>query len=77
MHLSRDWKPRYLCKKNLSMKKSERENWQREMFSLIKKWQSSGMNQRDFCNRHDLSIYISLLVKKIQVGKSIQLNMLF
>jgi len=30
MHLSRDWKPRYLCKKNLSIKKSERENWQRE-----------------------------------------------
>lgn len=39
------------------MKKSERENWQREMFALIKNWQDSGINQRDFCKRHDITIY--------------------
>jgi len=39
------------------MKKSERENWQREMYSIIKKWQGSGTNQKDFCKQHDLSIY--------------------
>lgn len=38
------------------MKKDERENWKQEMFSLIKKWKASGITQRDFCNRHDLSI---------------------
>ncbi len=39
------------------MKKSGRENWKQEMFSLVTKWQDSGINQRDFCDRHDLSIY--------------------
>ncbi len=38
------------------MKKDERENWKLEMFSLIKKWKKSGINQRDFCDQHDLSI---------------------
>lgn len=39
------------------MKKSERENWRQEMFFLIKQWQTSGINQRDFCKQHDLSIH--------------------
>jgi len=39
------------------MEKSERENWQQEMFSLIKKWQESGISQRDFCSQHDLSMH--------------------
>lgn len=37
------------------MKKQEHENWRREMFSLIKKWQESGISQKEFCIRHDLS----------------------
>ncbi|HUT83038.1 MAG TPA: hypothetical protein VMX95_00185 [Thermodesulfobacteriota bacterium] len=39
------------------MKKQERENWQLEMFSLIKKWQISGTSQKDFCSQHDLSMH--------------------
>ena len=39
------------------MNKSEWENWQREMFSLIKKWQRSGISQKDFCSQHDLYIH--------------------
>ena len=39
------------------MKKSERENWKREMFSLIRKWQNSGMNQKDFCIQHELTLH--------------------
>jgi len=39
------------------MKKSERKNWQREMFSLIKEWQKSGMKQKDFCNQHDITLH--------------------
>ena len=39
------------------MKKSERENWKREMFSLIKEWQTGEISQKDFCDRHDLSIH--------------------
>jgi len=39
------------------MKKSERENWQREMFSLIGKWKKSGIRQKDFCDRHDISLH--------------------
>ena len=39
------------------MKKDERENWKQEMFSLIKRWKKSGINQRDFCDRHDLSMH--------------------
>jgi len=39
------------------MKKSERENWQREMFSLIRKWKESGTNQQEFCRQHDLSMH--------------------
>jgi hypothetical protein len=39
------------------MTKVERENWQQEMFSLIKKWKISGINQQEFCDQHDLSIH--------------------
>jgi hypothetical protein len=39
------------------MKKSERKNWRQEMFSLIKQWQTSGINQKDFCKQHDLSMH--------------------
>jgi transposase-like protein len=39
------------------MTKSERENWQKEMFSLINKWKGSGINQIDFCEQHDISIH--------------------
>jgi len=39
------------------MKKSERENWHREMFSLIKKWQNSGINQKNFCNQHEITLH--------------------
>ena len=39
------------------MTKSERKNWQEEMFSLIKKWKESGINQADFCKQHDLSLH--------------------
>jgi len=39
------------------MKKSERENWQREMFSLIRKWQNSGINQKDFCREHEITLH--------------------
>ncbi len=27
------------------------------MFSLIKQWQTSGINQKDFCKQHDLSMH--------------------
>jgi transposase-like protein len=39
------------------MKKPERENWQKEMFSLIRKWKESGINQKDFCRQHDLTLH--------------------
>lgn len=39
------------------MKKQERENWKQEMFSLIKKWKGSGINQADFCDQHDISLH--------------------
>jgi hypothetical protein len=39
------------------MKKQERENWQKEMFSLIREWKESGIDQRDFCKHHDLSMH--------------------
>jgi transposase-like protein len=39
------------------MTKVERENWQQEMFSLIKKWKKSGIQQQEFCEQHDLSIH--------------------
>ena len=39
------------------MTKVERENWQSEMFSLIKQWQSSGIRQKDFCNKHDIPLH--------------------
>ncbi|MBW1612694.1 MAG: hypothetical protein JRJ57_01695 [Deltaproteobacteria bacterium] len=38
------------------MIKGERENWKQEMFSLIEKWNNSGIKQKDFCDRHDLSL---------------------
>jgi hypothetical protein len=40
-----------------TMKKIERENWQKEMFSLIREWKESGTNQQDFCRQHDLSMH--------------------
>jgi hypothetical protein len=39
------------------MTKTERENWKQEMFSLIKKWKESGTNQKDFCDRHDITLH--------------------
>jgi transposase-like protein len=39
------------------MTKTERENWKQEMFSLIKKWQKSGITQKDFCDRHDITLH--------------------
>jgi transposase-like protein len=39
------------------MKKLERENWQKEMLSLIREWKESGINQKDFCRQHDLTIH--------------------
>jgi hypothetical protein len=39
------------------MKKSERENWQQDMFSLIRKWQNSEINQKDFCNQHEITLH--------------------
>ena len=35
------------------MKKTERD-----MFPMIKKWQASGINPKEFCNTHDLSLQI-------------------
>jgi len=52
------------------MNKSERENLQREMFSLIKKWQRSGISQKNFCSQHDLSIHAFWLRKYKQVNPS-------
>lgn len=40
------------------MTKIERENWQQEMFTLIRKWKLSGIKQQEFCDRHDISIYM-------------------
>jgi len=39
------------------MKKLERKNWQREIFSLIKKWQNSGMKQKKICNQHEITLH--------------------
>ena len=39
------------------MTKEERQNWQEEMFTLIRKWKKSGTNQKDFCRQHDISIH--------------------
>ncbi len=39
------------------MKKQERENWRKEMFTLIKKWHESGISQKEFCSQHDLSMH--------------------
>jgi len=39
------------------MKKSERENWQREMFSLIKKWQEGEIGRKELCDRHDITLH--------------------
>ena len=27
------------------------------MFSLVRKWKQSGNNQKDFCDRHDISVH--------------------
>jgi hypothetical protein len=40
------------------MKKVERENWQIEMFSLVKKWQKGETSQKDFCIRHDIPLHV-------------------
>ncbi len=40
------------------MNKSERKNVQQQMFSLIRKWNGSGISQKEFCNNHDLPIHI-------------------
>ena len=36
----------------------ERENWQQEMFTLIKKWKQSGIKQQEFRDRDDISIHM-------------------
>ncbi|MCK5014365.1 MAG: hypothetical protein KAS66_11155 [Candidatus Omnitrophica bacterium] len=36
------------------MTKLERSTSQSEMFSLISRWQESGLSQIDFCQQHDL-----------------------
>jgi len=40
------------------MTKVERENCKTEMFLLIKKWQKSGISQKDFCIHHDIPLHI-------------------
>jgi len=40
------------------MIKVERENWKKEMFSLIKKWQRSSKSQKDFCIHHDIPLHL-------------------
>ena len=40
------------------MTKEDRENWQREMFTLIEKWQKSGTRQKMFCDQHDLQPHV-------------------
>ena len=40
------------------MKKVEGENWKTEMFLLIKKWQKSGISQKDFCIHHDIPLHL-------------------
>ncbi len=39
------------------MKKQERENWKNEMLLLIREWKESGINQKDFCRQHDLTMH--------------------
>jgi len=39
------------------MAKVERENWQQEMYTLIRKWKRNGSCAQEFCDQHDLSIH--------------------
>ena len=40
------------------MTKQERENWQKEMFTLIEQREKSGTNQKEFCTQHDLRSHV-------------------
>ena len=40
------------------MTKQERENWQKEMFTLIEQWEKSGTSQKEFCTQHDLRSHV-------------------
>jgi transposase-like protein len=40
------------------MTKDKRENWNKEMLSLIKKWQKSGISQKEFCIDHDIPLHL-------------------
>ena len=40
------------------MTKQERENWQKEMFTLIEQWEKSVTSQKEFCTQHDLRPHV-------------------
>ena len=43
-----------VLRENNTMTKLERSTSQAAMFSLISRWQESGLSQIDFCQQHDL-----------------------
>ncbi len=40
------------------MTKQERENWKKEMFTLIEQWEKSGISQKEFCTQSDLRSHV-------------------
>jgi transposase-like protein len=40
------------------MTKQERENWHKEMFTLIEQWEISGISHKSFCDQHDLRSHV-------------------
>jgi hypothetical protein len=61
------------------MTKIESSSSQSEMFSLVSRWQESGMSQIDFCQQHDLAPhrFYYWLKKYKQIGSTTSIRSSF